>query len=510
MLLAVGVSFWVAARVSGPLRRLRDTVRRFGPENLGLRVQVTSRDELGELGTAFNRMADRLAENAGELRYLAYYDPLTHLPNGAAFKEHLAGAIERADRTGSPLAVLFLDLHRFKRVNDTLGHDQGDALLTIVADRLNVCLRELDGDAGGPRPERILSRMGGDHFMLLLESFGQTANVADFAQTLNERCSEPVLLGAHEISVQTSIGVSLFPMDGRDVHTLLKNADTAKQHAKAHGGLPYRFYSRALTVQAAEFMSLESDLRHALERDELRLFAQPQVDVQTGRVCGAEVLLRWEHPERGLVSPAVFVPLAEVTGLIVPIGEWVIRRACREARAWQEVLDEPLRVGINISGVQFRPDLVGIVERAIAESSLEPELVDLEITETVVMRTAEATISTLNQLKAMGVSLSIDDFGTGYSSLSYLKRFPIDRLKIDRSFMNDVTVRSEDGAITRAIVAMGHGLGFRVIAEGVETRTHLEFLEAAGCDEAQGYIFSRPVPAGDIPALVRELSRRAA
>lgn len=493
LLLAVFASYWVASRVSGSVRLLSDTVRQFGPDNLELRSDIRSRDELGELATSFNRMADRLAANTERIRYLAYYDALTGLPNGEAFKERLADAVARA-RVGESMAVVFLDLDRFKRVNDTLGHDSGDQLLREVGRRLVESTRR-DDEVAYDASSAVVSRMGSDHFMVLLRNIAGPEDAAHFATRLDRHFSEPVKLGPHDVYVRASIGISVFPQDGRDAPTLLKNADVARHHAKDVGGSPFEFFSHALAANSTQHMTLESDLRKALERDQLLLHYQPQICLKTDRVVGAEALLRWQHPDRGLIPPAEFIPLAEVTGLIVDIGDWILHTAATEAKRWSETFDHPIRVGVNISGVQFRPDLVSTIQRVVSDVRIDPRLLDLEITESVVMQSAESTIRTLEELKRMGATLSIDDFGTGYSSLSYLRRFPIDTLKIDRCFITDLVRQPEDAAIVQAIIAMARSLQYRVIAEGVEDEQQVAFLREAGCDEVQGFVFAKPMPA---------------
>jgi diguanylate cyclase (GGDEF)-like protein len=452
-------------------------------------------------GTVQDITERKLAEE--QIRHLAYYDGLTGLPNRLLFGERLAQALATARRQGKMLATLCFDLDRFKRINDTLGHSVGDQLLRAVAERLRRSVRESDLLGWNePRAEgEALARLGGDEFILAFAEVARVDDVARAARRVQELLAEPFRLGGHEAFVSASIGISVFPHDGDDAEALLKNADTAMYHAKDAGGNQFQFYAQSMNASALERLELENALRRGLERAEFRLHFQPQVDGPDGRVIGAEALVRWHHPELGLVAPGEFIPLAEESGLIVPLGEWVLRAACAQACAWRDAGLGLGRVAVNLSGRQFRQkNLLEVVRRILAESGADPQLIEIEITESVVMQNAEDTVGTLAALKAMGLRLAVDDFGTGYSSLSYLKRFPLDVLKIDRSFIRDVTCNADDAAIAKTIIAMAHSLRLEVVAEGVETAAQAAFLAAHGCQIMQGYLYGRPLPAEEFQA----------
>ncbi len=428
------------------------------------------------------------------LQYLAHHDALTSLPNRAMFLERLDHALTRARWTKRPLAVLFLDLDRFKNINDTLGHDIGDGALRVTAERLKSCVREGD----------TVARLGGDEFTVLLEDIANSADVPAVAQKITDALSRPFELEGREFAITTSIGISLFPNDGDDSLKLLRNADTAMYRAKDQGRNKFQFYSAEMSAKALEKFMLENSLRHALEREEFLLYYQPQVNLSTGRIGGVEALLRWQHPDLGLIPPVQFIPVAEETGLMKSIDEWVLRAACAQAQAWQSAGTPPVSMTVNLSGRTLsEPGLADTVGQALRATGLAPRFLELEITENVIMQNAPATVEMLAALNRMGVRLAIDDFGTGYSSLSYLKRFPIDTLKIDQSFVRDITTDSNDASIVTAIIAMGHGLGLKVIAEGVETQGQLGFLRNQGCDGIQGFLFSRPLPAAEIARLLQ-------
>ena len=428
-------------------------------------------------------MARRQAEE--RVHHLAHYDELTGLPNRNMFNQRLSHALIQARRHDKPLAILFIDLDRFKNINDTLGHGAGDRVLKEIAQRLRGCLREAD----------TVSRLGGDEFVVLIEGASRPADVAEVAQKILAAVARPLLLESQEFHLTASIGISACPGDSDDEQSLMKNADIAMYRAKEQGKNQFQFYSAQINVHTLERVALESDLRHALERKEFVLHYQPKVDIAGNRIVGMEALVRWRQPGKQLIAPAQFIPLAEETGLIVPIGEWVLRTACLQNKAWQDQGLPRLRVAVNLSPRQFAHDsLLQDVARVLNETGLDPAWLELEITESMVIRDPEHAVTLLRGLKAMGIHLSIDDFGTGYSSLSYLKRFPLDSVKIDRSFIRDIPGDGDDAAITQAIIAMAHSLRLGVIAEGVETGEQLDFLRANGCDEMQGYLFSRPLP----------------
>jgi len=441
-----------------------------------------------------------------KVRYLAFYDNLTDLPNRESFKDRLGQAIDDARSHGGALAVLLLDLDNFRRINDTLGHRLGDVLLERVALGLKGCVRSSDwvGRASADR-RADLARMGGDEFALLIERIQEPQDAGKVATRILAVLARPIELEQHEVFVNGSLGISVYPNDGEHVDTLLKNADTAMYEAKEQGGGVYQFYANSMNASAHERLALESQLRRALQREEFLLHYQPQLDLGRDRIVAAEALVRWQSPEHGLVPPGKFIPIAEEFGLIDPIGWWVLRRACQQNKTWQEAGLAPIRISVNLSGVQFRRGgLVDAMRESLEACALSPEYLELELTESTIMRGGEETIATLKALKDMGLQLAIDDFGTGYSSLSYLKRFPIDTLKIDKSFVDGIPGDLNDTAIARAIINMAHSLGLSVVAEGVETQSQLDFLRQEGCDVVQGYHISRPGPADVITLKLEE------
>jgi diguanylate cyclase (GGDEF)-like protein/PAS domain S-box-containing protein len=428
------------------------------------------------------------------VRHLAHYDELTGLPNRTMFNERLGHALSGAQRAERSLVVLFIDLDRFKNINDTLGHDAGDHVLKEVAQRLRSCLRASD----------TVGRLGGDEFVVLLEEPPRPLNAAVVAQKMLVALGKPFPVQGQEFHITASIGISSYPDDGTDMQTLMKNADIAMYRAKEQGKNNFQFYSAQINGHSIERLTLESSLRRALERSEFLLHYQPKLDLGTGRVTGVEALVRWQQPERGLIPPAEFIQLAEETGLIVPIGEWVLKTACAQNKTWQHQGLPPVRVAVNLSARQFaHADLLQDVSQVLKETGLDPAFLEFEITESMVMHNPEHAIVLLNELKAIGIHLAIDDFGTGYSSLGYLKRFPLDSLKIDRAFIRDLPGDSDDVAITRAIIAMAHSLRLSVVAEGVETAEQQDFLLEHDCDEIQGYYFSKPQPAAEIASLLQ-------
>ena len=427
------------------------------------------------------------------IRQLAHYDDLTGLPNRVLFSQLLEQALSESKYSNKQVAVLFIDLDRFKLINDTLSHDSGDEVLQMVARRLTESV---------PRRDTI-ARFGGDEFVVLMRDCSIPTDAADTAQKLLNAIARPVPLDEQEFHLTASIGIATFPNDGQSAQTILKNADVAMYRAKEHGKNNFQFYSSQMNLHSFERLVLERFLRRALEQEEFRLYYQPKIDLVTGAVTGMEALLRWIHPGMGMIAPTKFIPLAEETGLIVPIGAWVLRTACAQIRTWQLQGLPPLRVAVNLSARQFaHDDLHASIVRVLEETGLAPQLLELEITESLTMDNPEHAAALLKKLKALGIRLAIDDFGTGYSSLGYLKRFPIDNVKIDRSFIMDIPDDEDDVAITQAVIAMAHSLRLKVIAEGVETEAHLAFLREHGCDEAQGYLFGAPMPAEDFVRLM--------
>jgi diguanylate cyclase (GGDEF)-like protein/PAS domain S-box-containing protein len=436
---------------------------------------------------------------------LAFFDTLTGLPNRQSFLERVDREIRRARRSGRKLAVLFMDFDRFKNINDTMGHNTGDLILQWAADRLHEGVRPSDVVSRATDGADVeLARLGGDEFTALISGIVQPEDALGVAHRIRQLMRRPFTLDGREVTVTTSIGIALYPDDGEDAATLLKHADTAMYHAKDLGRDNCQFYSASLTQQAMQRMTLESNLRLALERREFSLAYQPLFDVAAGRVQSVEALIRWAHPTQGMIPPLDFIPVAEENGLIRPIGQWVLRTACADAARWQRE-GRRLGVAVNLSPLQFKdPNLVQMVRDALAQTGLAPELLELEVTEGAVMEDTAATMATLNAFRDCGVRIALDDFGTGYSSLSYLKRMPLSNLKVDRSFVSSLPDDSDNRAIVRAILAMAGSLGLRVTAEGVETLEQAQALKNMGCATLQGNFFSKPVPAEDIPALLTE------
>ncbi|WP_455975732.1 putative bifunctional diguanylate cyclase/phosphodiesterase [Methylorubrum populi] len=441
---------------------------------------------VGGFALTFEDVTERIRGAA-----LARQEPLTGLCNRVGLHDHLHAALAEAARTGAPLAVLMLDLDRFKAVNDTLGHPVGDALLRKVAERLHKATRRGD----------VVARLGGDEFAILQAGAEQPQAAETLARRLVDLVGRTYVVEGHMLNVGVSVGIAIAPADGQDADDLLKHADLALYRAKAEGRATYRFFEPAMNVQMQARRSLEIDLRRALALRQFTLAFQPQIRLETGEVVGFEALLRWTHPERGPVSPALFIPLAEEIGVIVGIGEWALRAACREAAGWAQ----PASVAVNLSPVQFRGGkLVETVMNVLAQTGLDPARLELEITEGALLENTDDVLAVLNGLRALGVKISMDDFGTGYSSLSYLQKFPFDKIKIDQSFVRGMEGNAECGAIVRAIARLGASLGMRTTAEGVETTSQLDAIRAEGCTEVQGYLTGRPMPAAQAAALLSE------
>jgi len=453
----------------------------------------------GYRGSGRDITQQRLAEE--KIRHMAHHDALTQLPNRTLLQDRVGQAIAKAKRNGEVLALLFIDLDRFKTINDSLGHAIGDRLLQAVARRLLACTRAAD----------TVARIGGDEFVILLGDLDRPETARHVAQKVLEALAEPLTLENHNLQVTPSIGIAAYPADGEEVETLMRNADTAMYHAKDAGRNNFQFFTQAMNDAAQQRLQLENDLRQAIERGELMLHYQPQLDLRTGGIVGFEALVRWRHPQRGMVAPSEFIPVAEETGLIGPLGAWVLRAACTQATAWHRAGHSWLQVAVNCSAQQFQEEgFVAAVDDILRASGMPAQRLELEITESVIIHHTEEVNARFQALEDMGVRISIDDFGTGYSSLSYLKRLSIHQLKIDQSFVRDIGSDPNDAAIVSAIVTIAHALGLEVVAEGVETAEQLAFLRAVGCDAAQGYLFSRPLPAADFERLLGGWNARAA
>jgi len=439
--------------------------------------------------------------------HMAYHDTLTKLPNRYLLKDRLTQAIETAKKYNRKMAILFFDLDQFKRINDTLGHDIGDKLLQQIAKRLLRYVRKSDTVARVKESDirNTVARFGGDEFTILLTEIKHIRNTTVVAQRIMELFSKSFEVQGHEIFVSFSIGIAVFPHNGENATTLLKNADTAMYHAKRNGRNNFQFYTESMNSITVERFSIENQLRRALDNGELLLYYQPQLDIKKREIVGAEALLRWNHPEKGLLSAASFIPLAEETGYILPIGEWVLQSACQQNKSWQEAGHKKIRVTVNISGLQFKQkSFVKTIQHALNSSHLDPHYLELELTESILMDTTDQAIALLTELKSIGVQISIDDFGTGFSSLNYLNRFPIDILKIDKSFIRDISFDSNDNAIITAIISLAHNLNLQVIAEGVETIQQLLFLFQKGNTLMQGDLLSPPLPADSLTQLFKK------
>jgi len=495
-----------------PLDHLKAGVSSLAGGGYGVRVHSESQDEIGQLATAFNDMAEdldrsRLAAEkhatdlahanlllqqevekhkaaAQQIEYLAYHDPLTGLPNRTRFGHALGEALRDAHRDGRSLAVFFVDLDRFKQINDTLGHDTGDLLLKEVSARLRNALQSSD----------VVARLGGDEFLVLVTDLKNPAQAETIARKMLAAIARPFVAGGQELRVTASVGISVYPQDGEDEQTLMKYADVAMYQAKESGRATFAFYAKSSNANTFERLALESSLRRALERGELLLHYQPKRDLTTGAISGMEALVRWKHPDLGMISPAQFIPIAEETGFIVPIGKWVLRTACLQTMQWQAAGLKGMTIAVNLSPRQFADEhLLDDVAAILKETGLDAEWLELEITESMLMQNRDVALKTLSALKRMGIRIAVDDFGTGYSSLSTLKQFPVDTLKIDRSFIRDLETDADDRGLTEAIINMAKTLRLHLVAEGVETQGQSDFLQKRGCDELQGFLFSPPL-----------------
>jgi diguanylate cyclase (GGDEF)-like protein len=500
-------SYFFAGYIVRPFNYILRKVNKIAEGNFTVRVVINRNDELGLLGQRIDMMSQNLLEytrelegKRAEIEYQANYDFLTGLPNRRLFNEQIKTSIEVSARETATLALLFIDLDRFKNINDIFGHSVGDLLLRSVAERLLNCFGK----------EEIISRFSGDEFVVLIPNATRAVAMAKAKIVLDE-LSRPFSNEADEMYVSSSIGISQYPADGEDVETLIKNADVAMYRAKEQGRNGYQFYSADMNEGIMRKNALEKGLYQALERNELVLFYQPQIDLITGKIIGSEALIRWQHPEFGLIPPIEFISLAEETGLIVPIGEWVIRTACAQNKKWLDRGETPMSISVNLSARQFQQkNLVESIIKSLSDTGLPPEYLKLEITESIALYNEEYVIDKLHTLKNIGIKIAIDDFGTGYSSLSYLKKFPIDSLKIDKSFIGDITSDSGNEEIVKTIIAMARNMKLNVIAEGVETQQQLLFLKEHKCNEAQGYIFSKPLSVQQFDMMFTGLQQAAA
>ncbi len=502
-LLILALIRFLTGRMTRPINQLSASMARAEAGETNVRAVLSGPKDIADMAQAFNSMMaaleDRIAAVSHaerHIRYLAYNDTLTELPNRTQFTDRLNQAIGRARDEGQTFALLFLDLNRFKNVNDTLGHDAGDRLLVAAGRRIRHSVRASD----------CVARFGGDEFTVLLEDLSSATAESVTSQKICLALAAPFDIDGYDIYVSASIGISVYPADGTDGNTLLKHADSAMYLAKKNGS-GYEFYESGMEAAISDHVQMEGALRRAEERNELLVHYQPKQILATGALSGVEALVRWNYPKFGMISPVRFIPLAEETGLIVSIGDWVLRTACTQAKVWADA-GMPLAMAVNLSGVQLRQrNFVDSVRAVLEETGLDPAHLELEITESVLMEQAKETLSTLHQLKDLGVQLSIDDFGTGYSSLSYLKRFPVDTLKIDQSFVRDVTTDPDDAALVAGIIGLAHSLRLKVVAEGVETEEQRDFLIRCDCDSIQGYLLSQPVPAEEFERNMLEAVR---
>ncbi len=496
-----------------PIQKLSKAAKEMGRGQLLVPINVNTRDEIGDLANTFKEMGENLNHYHEQVRYVAYHDSLTGLPNRLMFKDYLKRATAEARRNSQELSILFLDLDNFKRINDTLGHIVGDKLLEGFADRLSACLRETDviSHSLADMNDSVMARLAGDEFTILLPRTTGSADAQKVARRVLELMAEPFIINKQELYISTSIGIALFPNDGINADDLMKNADIAMYHAKKSGRNNYKYFSSKLNEESLFKLKIESKLRHAVDNNDLEVHYQPQVSLESGQITGAECLLRWNDEELGMVPPDIFIPIAEEYGLIIPITEWLIRDICVRAHQWMRKYNQPTVMAINISAVHFcGHDLEGLINRTIHATGYDPKYLEVELTETSILQDPELAINTLQKIQSMGLQTSLDDFGTGYSSLNYLMQLPLNKLKIDRSFVINMDKGEKGTAIVSAIIAMAHSLGLEVIAEGVEDGTHINLLRKMKCDIVQGYYIARPMPAAEFEQMIASSTRHIA
>ena len=502
-ILAAIIALILSRFISRPLNLMTRTVSQFSAGKPLGALPVKRNDEIGFLARNFLAMASKLSSQVGELQgkqlhldYLAHHDPLTGLPNRLLLLDRLNHAVTKAHRNHTQIAVLFFDLDRFKHINDSLGHHIGDEVLKITAIRLQEHVREED----------TISRLGGDEFTVIAEELHSPADIASIAHKFISAFKQPFVVEDHEFYLTCSIGISIYPQNGKTTEELLRNADAAMYKAKDLGRNNFQFYAEEMTAKALQQVVMETSLRRSLEQYKFVVHYQPLVDMITARVIGMEALVRWQHPELGLIQPDEFIPLAEETGLIIPLGEWVLTTACYQIKAWYDLGLKPGRMAVNLSGKQLLMDnIADVIKDVLERTGCRPEWLELEVSEGFYMRDPVHSIAILNQIKKLGIDLVIDDFGTGFSSLSQLKQLPVSKLKIDRSFIRNIPNDPDDAAIARAVIALAKSMRLKVIAEGVETVEQLRFLNQEGCDEVQGYLYSEAIPAERIPNILSDL-----
>ena len=490
-----------------PLQQLGSVAQEIGRGNLDFTLEINNKDELGELSSSLKEMSNNLRQSNEQIRYFAYHDSLTKLPNRRMFGEYLTHALAHARRRDQSLALMYLDLDDFKVINDTLGHQAGDAVLSELSSRLSDCIRAEDYLAHPATTRRseteTVARLGGDEFIIFLPNINSPLEAANVAERVLDSLAIPFRVENRDLHVSASIGITTYPKDGNDVETLIRNADMAMYHAKEQGKNAYSYYQESMNVAAFERLNLQNEMRQALTKNEFILHYQPQVDLKTGEIISVEALIRWQHPEKGLVAPDRFIPIAEQSELIVAIGEWVIQEACRQVKIWHEEGHTDLCVSVNASAAQLhRHDLKEVIQDALLSNILPAKALEIELTETTISNSEEIVFETLTAIKSLGVGIAMDDFGTGYSSLSYLGKLPIDKIKVDRSFVKDITSETTHAPIISAILAMANSLELPVTAEGVELQAQIDFLRDKGCGLIQGFLISHPVSAGEISQLL--------